>query len=339
MTLIFSNLFRNGQRIAAPETLDATLAQAADDDVLVSLGLDSPRSAELQQVAKHYDLGDHALADASRDHQRAKLERYNKVVFAVLRPATYIDAEERVEFGEIRALVGPNFFIGVTSTRQDDAAKMRASLEEVEKQPGLLTLGPHALLYGLFEMVGESYTPVILGLEEDIDQIEEQLFAGHPGVSRRIYELFNEVIEFQRSARPLLDMLDDLERGDPHNPQNAESVAPELRRRFRDLRERVTRIVERADSFRAQLQNALNVNSTLVAQQQNLVAQQQNEDMKRISGWAAILFAPTLVGAIYGMNFRVMPELNWSFGYPLALGAMALLTVGLYTVFKVKKWF
>lgn len=326
MTTIFSNVFHNGHYVDAPQNLTQTLNHAATGPVLVSIGLNSPTEDELRQIADHYGLHPDALADALLDHQRAKLVRYDDVAFVVLRPATYLDAEERVEFKEVQAFVGPEVFIGVTRSGPDGVTLLCGGIQPVEQQPDLLKLGPMALLYGLFEVVADSYGPVITGLEEDIDQIEEQLFAGHHGVSRRIYELFNEVLEFQRATRPLLDMLDGA------GQSTTSEVPPELNRRFSDVRERIVRIVERADVFRAQLQNALNVNSTLVAQQ-------QNEDMKRISGWAAILFAPTLVGAIYGMNFQNMPELGWQYGYPLALGVMAVLTVGLYTVFKVKKWF
>lgn len=326
MTTVFSNVFRAGQLMAATQGLAESFQHATQGQSLVSIGLDSPTADELHEIADHYQLHPHALADALQEHQRAKLVHYDDVAFVVLRPATYVDADERVEFGEVQAFVGPGFFIGVTRSGNDDVALLRKGVQRIEQQSDLVKLGPMALLYGLFEEVVESYSPVLTGLEEDIDQIEEQLFAGHQGVSRRIYELFNEVIDFQRATRPLLDMLDSAGR------DLTPDVPGQLTRRFRNVRERIARIVERADGFRAQLQNALNVNSTLVAQR-------QNEDMKRISGWAAILFAPTLIGAIYGMNFRHMPELHWVYGYPLAIGLMVILTSGLYTIFKVKKWF
>lgn len=326
MTTIFSNVFRDGHPVAAPQDLDQTLNQTTPGSSLASIGLDTPTETDVQQIAERFGLKPYALADALVNHQRAKLVHYDDVAVVVLRPATYLDDEERVEFGEVQAFVGREFFIGVTRSGPGDVTLLREGVQHIEQQPDLVELGPMALLFGLFQAVVESYGPIITGLEEDIDQIEEQLFAGHVGVSRRIYELFNEVLEFQRATRPLLVMLDGAGQSAPSD------VPPELNRRFSNVRERTVRIVERAEAFRAQLQNALNVNSTLVAQQ-------QNEDMKRISGWAAILFAPTLVGAIYGMNFQNMPELDWQYGYPLALGVMVVLTVGLYTVFKVKKWF
>lgn len=186
----------------------------------------------------------------------------------------------------------------------------------------------------------DEYLPVVEGLENDIDEIEDQVFEGDPEVSRRIYELFREVIEFQRATRPLLKMLADLSGG-----FEKYHVDEELQRYLRDVQDHTIRIVERADGFRALLQNILTVNSTLVAQRQNDETQrltetslQQNEEVKKISSWAAILFAPTLVGTVYGMNFAHMPELGWRYGYPMAIALMLLMGLGLYLVFKRRGW-
>jgi magnesium transporter len=147
-------------------------------------------------------------------------------------------------------------------------------------------------------------------------------------------------MEFQRATHPLLDILTALEQGfDKYN------VNVELRRSLRDVQDHALQVVARADSFRAVLQNALTVHTTLVGQQQNEemralteTSLAQNEEVKKISAWAAIFFAPSLVGTIYGMNFTHMPELNWAFGYPLALGAMVISSVGLYLAFKRRGW-
>ena len=176
------------------------------------------------------------------------------------------------------------------------------------------------------DQVVDEYAPVIVGLEIDIDEIEDQLFKSDPSVSRRIYDLSREVIEFQRATHPLLGILSALEDGFHKN-----EVDIELQRRLRDVKDHAIRIIERADSFRSLLQSALSVNSTLVSQQ-------QNEEVKKISAWAAILFAPTLVGTIYGMNLRHMPELNWNYGYPMAIGLMIVTSMTLYFVFKRRNW-
>ena len=177
-------------------------------------------------------------------------------------------------------------------------------------------------------------------LENDIDEIEDQLFDGDPAVSRRIYDLSGEVIDFQRATHPLVDMLQALQHG-----FDKYQVEGELQRHLRDVLDHTFRVVERADSFRVLLQNALTVHSTLLGQRQNeemrnltQASLAQNEEVKRISAWAAILFAPTLVGTIYGMNFDHMPELHWQLGYPLALLLMIATSVTLYVVFKRRRW-
>jgi magnesium transporter len=186
----------------------------------------------------------------------------------------------------------------------------------------------------------DGYAPVIAGLQNDIDEIETQVFGGDPKVSRRIYELSREVIEFQRAARPLLDILLGLSAGfDKYGTDE------ELRRYLGDVADHATTAAERVDVFRQTLADILTLNATLVSQAQNEDVQHlteasyaQNEQIKRISSWAAILFAPTLIGTVYGMNFDHMPELHWILGYPFALVLMALVCVGLYAVFKRRGW-
>ena len=210
----------------------------------------------------------------------------------------------------------------------------------MEGSPELLRLGPEAVLYAVLDQVVDEYAPVVAGLENDIDEIQDQLFDGDPAVSRRIYELSREVIEFQRATHPLPEMLAALERG-----FDKYGVDVELRRNLRDVADHVARVVERGDAFRELLQNALTVNAALVGQRQNEEMRSlteaslaQNEEVKRISAWAAILFAPTLIGTIYGMNFDVMPELHWSLGYPMAVFLMIAMGVMLYVIFKRRHW-
>jgi magnesium transporter len=285
------------------------------------------------------ELGLHPLAveDAISAHQRPKLERYGSVLFIVLRPARYLDDVEQVEFGELHVFLGPDFVITV---RHAESPALGAVRSRLEGNPELLRLGSEAVLYAILDQVVDEYAPVVAGLENDIDEIEDQLFDGDPAVSRRIYQLSREVITFQRTVRPLLGMVAALKEGfDKYD------VEVELQRNLRDVEDHLIRIGDRADSFRVLLQNALTVQATLIGQRQNEemrslteTSLQQSEEVKRISSWAAILFAPTLVGTIYGMNFDHMPELGWRYGYPLALLAMLLLGVILYTVFKRKRW-
>jgi len=248
-----------------------------------------------------------------------------------------MDAEERVEFGELHIFVGRDFVVTIRHAESPNLAKVRSRMEA---SPELLARGPLAVLYAILDEVVDEYGPVVAGLENDIDEIEDQLFDGDPEVARRIYALSREVIEFQRATHPLVGMIDSLQRGD-----DMTDVDLELHRSLRDVLDHTLRVVERVDSYRQLLQNALTVHATLVGQRQNDEMRRlsetglaQSEEVKKISSWAAILFAPTLVGTIYGMNFTYMPELDWVLGYPFALGLMVAMGFGLYHVFKRRNW-
>jgi len=330
-------IYVNGIRTGSPASLDETYELLREQQGMAWIGLYRPTRAEIHSVAREFELHHLAVEDAISAHQRPKLERYGNVLFAVLRPARYIEEEERVEFGELHVFVGEDFVVTVRHAESPDLARVRTRLEA---NPELLRPGPEAIFYAILDQVVDEYGPVVAGLENDIDEIEDQLFHGDDTVSRRIYALISEVIEFQRTTRPLLDIMSALKLGfEKYN------VDIELQRNLRDVHDHVIRIVDRADSYRALLQNALAVHATLVAQRQNEEMRHlteaslgQSEEVKRISSWAAILFAPTLVGTIYGMNFEYMPELGWRLGYPLALLAMLATGVILYLIFKNRRW-
>jgi magnesium transporter len=337
MTVVDNAVYVGGHRIATPAGLEETYQVMHEHGGMAWIGLYRPEPAELQSVAAEFGLHHLAVEDAFTGRQRSKLERYEDTLFVVLRPARYLDEVEKVEFGELHIFVGTDFVVTVTHAESPDLAQIRARAEE---QPDLLAMGPQAVLYAILDEVVDRYAPVVAGLENDIDEIEDELFSGVPDVSRRIYELSREVIEFQRAVHPLAPMLDALRRGSPKYGLNVE-----LQRRLQDVQDHVLHTVERADSFRALLQNALTVHTALVGQRQNEKMNRlsetslaQNDEVKKISSWAAILFAPTLVGTIYGMNFDHMPELAWPLGYPFALCLMAVMGAALYVIFKRKKW-
>jgi magnesium transporter len=337
MALVDNAVYVDGQRSADPASLEETYELIRDRHGMAWIGLYRPDVEEIRSVAREFDLHPLAVEDAIAAHQRAKLERYGTTLFTVLRPARYLDDAERVEFGELHVFTGQDFVVTIRHAEVPDLGQVR---DRLERTPELLRLGPEAVLYAILDLVVDGYAPVVAGLENDIDEIEDQLFKGDPAVSRRIYELSREVIEFQRATTPLLEMLGSLEGG-----FDKYQVDLELQRNLRDVKDHAIRVVERAAAFRALLQNALSVNSTLVGQQQNEEMRSltetslaQNEEVKKISSWAAILFAPTLVGTVYGMNFDRMPELHWEFGYPLALALMVVTSVTLYLVFKRRSW-
>ncbi|WP_328874677.1 magnesium and cobalt transport protein CorA [Streptomyces sp. NBC_00287] len=337
-SIVQAALYRDGVRVSSPATLADTYRELRDQPSgMAWIGLARPTESELLSLAAEFDLHPLSIEDAMEAHQRPKLERYGETLFVVLRAARYLDAPEEVDFGELHVFVGPDFVITVRHGAAPDLSAVRRRMEE---SPELLKLGPEAVLYAILDAVVDGYAPVVAGVQNDVDEIETEVFRGDPEVSRRIYELSREMVEFQRSTRPLVGMLHGLMAGFAKY-----GTDEELQRYLRDVADHVTHTSERVDGFRQALTDILTVNATLVTQQQNAEMRalaeagfEQNEEIKKISAWAAILFAPTLVGTIYGMNFENMPELDWSFGYPFAVGLMGLVCVSLYVIFKRRDW-
>jgi len=320
--IVDSAIYIDGRRAAEPRSLQETCETAREWGGIAWIGLYRPTKEEFESVAEEFELHPLAVEDAVEAHQRPKLERYGETLFVVLRPARYLDESETVEFGEIHVFVGPGF---VVTVRHGEASALDEVRQRLEDDPELLRRGPSAVLYAIMDRVVDDYAPVVEGLENDIQEIETEVFGGNPGVSRRTYELFREVIQFQRATGPLAGVLGSL------LEDEGLEIDPEVRRYLRDVQDHALRVIEKVEGFRELLNNILSVNHTLVGIR-------QNDEVKKISGWAAILFAPTLVAGIYGMNFEYMPELNWVFGYPFALILMMVVALALYLVFKTRGW-
>ncbi|MEH0637173.1 MULTISPECIES: magnesium and cobalt transport protein CorA [Streptomyces] len=337
-SVVEAAVYQDGVRVSSPATLADTFRELREAPAgMAWIGLARPTEGELLSLAAEFDLHPLAVEDAMEAHQRPKLERYGDTLFVVLRAARYLDAPEEVDFGELHVFVGPDFVITVRHGAAPDLSAVRRRMEET---PELLKLGPEAVLYAILDAVVDGYAPVVAGVQNDVDEIETEVFRGDPEVSRRIYELSREMVEFQRATRPLVGMLHGLMAGFAKYETD-----DELQRYLRDVADHVTHTSERVDGFRQALTDILTVNATLVTQQQNAEMRalaeagfEQNEEIKKISSWAAILFAPTLVGTIYGMNFEHMPELGWSFGYPFAIGLMGVVCASLYVIFKRRDW-
>lgn len=338
MVMVDNAIYVDGARAASPASLEETYAQLrARPGAMAWIGLYRPEPSELQSLAAEFGLHELIVEDAELGHQRSKIERYGDTVFTVLRPARYLDESERVEFGEVHIVAGVDFVIVIRHSETPDLAAVRA---ELEADPARLAGGPGAVLYAIVDRIVDDYEPVVAGLENDIDEIEDALFAEGHEQSQRIYQLNREVIEFQRAAVPLLAVLREM-----HDAVGETGNPVEARRRLRDVSDHATRVVERLEGFRTLLQSALTVNYSLVGQRQNdetrLLSEaslSQSEEMKKISSWAAIIFAPSLIGSIYGMNFRIMPELHWTWGYPFAMFLMVAFAGVLYLIFKKKHW-
>jgi magnesium transporter len=320
--IVDNAIYIDGRRAAEPRSLQETYEACREQRGVAWIGLYKPTEEEFDSVAGEFGLHPLAVEDAIKAHQRPKIERYGQTLFVVLRPARYLDESETVEFGEIHVFVGEDFVVTVRHGEASALAEVRRRLED---EPELLRRGPEAILHAVMDQVVDDYGPVVDGLENDIDEIEAEVFGGNPNVSRRIYELSREVIEFQRATKPLTGILGYL------TSEERRDMDPEVRRYLRDVQDHALRVIDQIDSFRELLSDILSVNLTLVSLG-------QNEEIKKISAWAAILFAPTLIGTVYGMNFDYMPELHWLFGYPFALSLMVLVSVTLYLVFKRRGW-
>ncbi|HEX2181664.1 MAG TPA: magnesium/cobalt transporter CorA [Rubrobacteraceae bacterium] len=286
------------------------------------IGLYEPTREEFDSVVGEFGLHDLAMKEGLKINQRPKVERYGETLFVVLKAARYVEEKEEVEFGEVHAFVGSDFVVTIRYGEANELVEVR---RWAEKRPELLRKGPFVVLYAIMDRIVEDYVPVVEGLENDIDEIEVEVFENKPDVSMRIYELFREVIQFHQATHPLAGALERLTQAEAHE------IDPDVRRYLRDVQDRVLRVTERAQGFRDLLTNILNVNLTLVSVN-------QNDQTKKISAWAAIVVVPTLIAGIYGMNFDYMPELHWRYGYLLAISLMALIALALYFNFKRAGW-
>ncbi|HTL42385.1 MAG TPA: magnesium and cobalt transport protein CorA [Pseudolysinimonas sp.] len=336
--LVNNVVYVGGQRSESPGSLQGTFrALHQHPGALAWIGLYRPGRDLLDQLAAEFGLHELAVEDAVHAHQRPKVERYGDTLFMVLRSAAYDDAHERVDFGELHIFGGPDFVITVRHSEAPDLALVR---QRMENTPGALDEGAEAVIYAILDAVVDGYKPVVEGIANDIDEIETQVFDGDPQVSRRVYELSREVIEFERAVVPLVSIIDTLSEGFADG-----YVGETLQQYLRDVADHVVQAKERIEEFRVLLRDILAVNTSLVGQRQSEEAQRlseasnlQADQTRKISGWAAILFAPSLIGSIYGMNFRFMPELDQPWGYPFALGLMAASSLALFIVFKKRGW-
>jgi magnesium transporter len=302
-----------------------------------------PSPERIAELASAWDLHPLLVEDLLHAGQRPKLDRYGDVLFLVLRSARYIDEAEEVEFSEFHLLVRPQslVIVGQDGRLVDGTelvgAEIAAGGDRSRNAPlgtgaplleneQLLQLGPEAMVYQLLDAIVDGYFPVLDGVQTDKEQIERQVFSGDAAAAERIYHLSQEVIDVLHATSALTRVLQRLQQG-----ADKYAIPDALQVYLQDVSDHLTRVVTETVELRDALSQILSVNATLVAQR-------QNEDMKKISGWAAILFAPTLIAAVYGMNFDLMPELHWAFGYPLAVGAMVGFAALLYVVFKLKKW-
>ena len=315
-------VYSKGERHERPQDLVGIRSDADHARGFAWVGLVEPTLEEFEAVRREFDLHELAVEDAVAAHERPKLEHYADMLFLVLKTAAY--SQGVVQIGEVMIFVGSDFVI--TARHGEATGGLGDVREHLEARPELLRRGPRAALHALLDRVVDAYEPVIDSLRDDIEQVESEVFApagGNP--VQRIYELRRQVLELGRAVAPLRPALDALTLPDVPGHD------PELLPYFRDVADHAARVSDHIDGFGALLTGALQANLTQVSVR-------QNEDMRRISAWVAILAVPTMVAGIYGMNFEHMPELEWRYGYPTVLLAILVACIVLFRRFRRSGW-
>jgi magnesium transporter len=316
-------IYENGVRRDGKVELEHAYDERHEPGKFVWIGLYEPTEEEFGSIRREFALHPLAVEDAIHAHQRPKLEVYDDMVFLVLKTARYVDPTEVIELGEVLVFLGDDFLITV---RHGEASSLTPVREVLDASPERLKHGTGSVLHAILDRIVDDYQPAIEGLETDIDEVEEQLFSGEwVNPAERIYRLQREVLGFRKATAPLVEPIDKLARG------HYAHIHPEIRDYFRDVNDHLMRARDQLDAMHDLLSSSLQAN---LAQ----VSVRQNEDVRRISAWVAIIAVPTAIAGIYGMNFEDMPELRWGIGYPAALLLMLVICVALYRYFKKVGW-
>jgi len=316
-------LYEDGRRRPGDLSLDELSSACHAKNAFVWIGLHEPTEEEFDAVRREFELHELAVEDAIKAHQRPKLEVYDDMVFVVYKAARYVEATETVEIGEVQMFVGVDFVIVV---RHGEASALTPARRWLENRPELMRYGPAAVGYAIADRIVDDYAPVIEGLDNDIREVEFEVFEEHAeNPVERIYKLKREVLELHRATAPMVAPLNQVVAG------RYRFVPDDLLEYYRDVQDHLLRVVEQIETFRDLLTSVLDANLTRVSVR-------QNEDMRKISAWVAIAAVPTLVGGIYGMNFENMPELSTTYGYPNALAVIATACLVLYFAFRRSGW-
>ncbi|MFC8272908.1 magnesium/cobalt transporter CorA [Streptomyces sp. NPDC057271] len=325
--IVDSAIYRDGRRTEGLPDLSDALAQArATGDAFLWVGLHEPTEAEFDHVSSEFALHRLAVEDALKAHQRPKLEVYDDSLFVVLKPVVYEPRSDRVTSGELMVFIGDSF---VVTVRHGEGAPLASVRRRLEAEPEVLRHGPTAVLYAISDAVVDHYVEVAGELQIDLEALEADVFApagGNPGTTaERIYTAKRQVLEFRRAASPLAAPVERLATG------AVPFVSRQSKPFFRDVADHLTRANEQVEGLDRLLSDVL---SAHLAQ----MGVRQNDDMRKISAWAAMAAVPTMVAGIYGMNFEHMPELTWVWSYPAVIVLMAGTVLGLYRLFKRRGW-
>jgi len=293
-------------------------------DRFVWLGLVEPDEEMLAEIQQEFSLHDLAIEDAARAHQRPKLERYGDSLFVVLRTAHLDPTTGGIDYGETHLFVGANYIVSIRHGRSLPYTEVRT---RCEASPDLLAKGPGFVLYALMDFIVDQYFPLVDAFEDKLGALEDNIFSQTltRETTEQIYQLKRELLEVKRAVAPLVDMGNRLVRADLTLIPDATRVY------FRDVYDHAIRINEMIDTIRELLTTALEANLSLISVS-------QNEAMKRLAAWAAIIAVPTMIAGVYGMNFKFMPELDWLWGYPVTMAVMLSACGFLYYRFKRAGW-
>ncbi|KAA0070966.1 magnesium/cobalt transporter CorA [Rhodanobacter sp. T12-5] len=312
---------KDGSRIG-DVTLDAISDVLAEPDTFVWVGLYEPDEALLLKIQDEFGLHDLAIEDAHAAHQRTKIETYGDSLFLVVQTAQLI--EGHLAFGETHIFFGPRYLVTVRHGASQSYAPARRTCEHA---PDLLANGPSYALYGVLDFIVDNLLPIVRDFREELQQLEQDIFAEtfKRSTVRRLYDMQRDLMTLRLAVAPLQDIISQLVRLHPN------LIPDELRAYFRDVYDHVFRVNESIGAMREMLSAAISVNLSLVSFG-------QNEVMKKLAGWAAMLAAPTLLTSWYGMNFQHMPELGKPWAYPAMITVMALVVGGIYLGLKRAKW-
>ncbi len=331
-------VYVQGRRRPGRVTLGEAGRAARRRDGVVWIGLHRAGEQDIAAVAAEFELPALAVEDAVKAHQRPKVEVYDEVVFVVLKPVEYVDHDEVVDVSELALFVGPSF---VVTVRHGDSQVLTQVRAELDGGGGSLPVpGPMGVLHRAADLVADGYEVAVARINDDVDQVESAVFGdGDDDHSERVYKLKREVAEFRRAVQPLAPALQRLVDG------SVPGVDAEMAVYFRDVHDHVLRAADAIDGHDRLLSDVLTADlarasarQSRIALQQNAIAVRQNEDMRRISAWAAIGLVPTAIAGVYGMNFDNIPELHWRYGYFIALGVIAGVCLGLHRLFHRNGW-
>jgi magnesium transporter len=303
-------------------TLDEISDELARAGTFVWVGLLEPSVELIKKLQLEFRLHDLAVEDAYMAHQRPKLEEYGDHLFLVLQTATLLDGA--VTFGETHIFLGSNFILTVRHGASRSYVRVR---EHCESAPERLAKGPSYVLYSIMDFVVDNFQPIMDDLEARFEDYENDLFVRDSGTEhlQDLYQLKRQLIKLRGAAVPLLDICNQLLRF------HSDIISKDGRVYYRDIYDHVARVTETSDRLREMVAAAMQVD---LAQ----ITIRQNEVVKRLAGWGAILAIPTMVFSLYGMNFKFMPELEWHWSYPAVLGGITVACVYLYRRLRRVGW-